>query len=379
MLFRIPLLTINRSNSLKKTFSHSFLLITGLPVVATLVYLIVLAQPAFETETKLIVRENQSGSGSAIPGFASAILGPGAKTSYEDALILEDYLHSAAFIEKAATRFDLRAHFEDAPSDPFRRLAPDAAAESLHVFFRKMVTIGIIPESSIVTVNVRAFSPAVAEDVATFIIAESEKMINDLNERLVKSQTTLAQRELSRSQARLMEVRSELLEFQMAKGMIDPQGETSAYFSNIAALDSRLVEKRTRLRIESQYLQEDAFDIRRLKQEIQALEEQRREETRVLVTDEDVSMANTLQAYETLKMQMEFAQTAYSSAFALMETTIMEASRQEKFLLVIAPPHTPEAPVFPRPVRGTLTVFVLSCIGFGIYRLILATVRDHTI
>src|SRR5690606_13654167 len=125
--------------------------------------------------------------------------------------------------------------------------------------------------------------------------------------------------------------------------------------------------------------QDDAFDIQRLRQEIRALEEQRREETRRLVTEGDSNIANTLQTYERLKLQEEFALAAYTTAFALAEQVTLEASRQEKFLLVIAPPHVPEKPVFPRPIRGTATALVLSCIAYGIVRLILATIRDHTI
>lgn len=365
----------------KKKFPRltSFLLFCVIPTLAVAAYLTLLAQPAYETEVKLIVRENQGGSSPVIPGFTSALLGVGSKSSLEDALILEDYLHSAAFIELAADGFLLRNHFEDAPLDPFRRLESKAPSETFHKFIRQMVSIRVMPESSIMTIHVRAFTPVVAKQLADFIIEQSEQTINDLNQRMVSSQTTLAQRELAKSMERLSDVKDRLLQFQIANAMVDPVGETTAYFSNVAALDSRLVEKRTQLRTEAQYLQDDAFDLRRLRQEIKALEEQRKEETRLLVTEGDSSMANTLQAYESLKMQHEFALAAYASAFAMSEKATMEASRQEKFLLVIAPPHTPEKPVFPRPVRGTATVFILSCIGFGILRLVVATIRDHTI
>lgn len=355
------------------------LIFTAIPTLLALIYLTLLAQPIYETETKLIVRQNQTASSAAIPGFASALLGMGSKTSLEDALILEEYLHSATFIEIAARKLDLRSHFQKAPSDPFRRLSAEAASEDFHKFFRKMISVRIALDSSILSVSVRAFSPTVAWELADFIIERSEEMINDLNERMIRSQTSLVQRELNKSMDRLMEVREALLQFQIDNSMVDPVGETSAYFSNIAALDSRLVEKRTEMRTEAQYLQDDAFTIRRLRQEIQALEEQRKEETRLLVSEADGSMVATLQAYEKQKMQKEFALAAYTAAFALAEKTTMDASQQEKFLLVIAPPHKPQKPAFPKPVRGTATVFVLLCIGFGIFRLILATVRDHTI
>lgn len=367
-----------------RTFSgllprNRFLLATVVPSLVVLLYLTFFAQPTYETETKMIIRENRGDSGGAIPGLASTLLGAGSRISLEDALILQDYLHSAAFIDLAAERFDLREHFHDAPSDPLRRLGAEAPSETFHKFMRRMITIRIVPESSIISVQVRAFSPQLAQELARFIIEQSEEMINDLNERMVVSQTVLAKRELERSMERVSEAKDQLLRFRITNAMVDPAGEVSAFFGNVAALDSRLVERKTDLRTKSQYLREDAFELRQLRQEIRALEEQREEETRLLVTAGDESLATTLQAYEGLKLQEEFALAAYSAAFAMAEKATMEASRQEKFLLVIAPPHPPEKPVFPEPLRGTVTVFLLCCIGYGILRLVLATIRDHTI
>lgn len=352
---------------------------TAVPTIAAVAYLAFFAQPAYETEMKLIVRESQSASAAPVPGLTAGLLGMGSGKSLEDALILEDYLHSAAFIELAADRFNLRDHFHHAPLDPFRRLAENAPRETFYQYFRNAVSISVIPDSTIITVRVRAFSPDLAHELAEFAIERSETMINDLNERVVSAQTSVAQEELEQRQEQLLEVREKLLQFQIANAMVDPAGETRAYFSNIAALDSRLVEKRTELRTGGQYLQDNAFELRRLRQDIQAIEEQRQVETRLLVTEEGSSMATTVQAYEKLKMEQDFALSAYSSAFALAERTKSDAARQQKFLLTIAPPHTPEKPVFPQPARGGLTVFVLSCLGYGIFRLILATIRDHSI
>jgi capsular polysaccharide transport system permease protein len=354
------------------------LLVCVLPTLATAIYLTLLTQPTYQTEAQLIVRESQGSTGPILPGFASALLGAGSKTSLEDSLILQHYLHSAGFIELADEQFDLRRHFAEAPLDPLRRLSGTARAETFHEYFRKMVSIHVVHESSIMTIRVQTFSPVVAQALASFIIDQSEQMINHLNDRMTSSQTTLAQRELEKGTARLMAAREDLFRFQVANRMVDPVGETSAFFGNVATLDARLVEKRTQLRLEAHYLQEDSFDLRRLRQEIRALEEQRAEETRLLVTEGDTSMANTLQAFEKLQMNKEFALAAYTAAFTLAEKATLEASRQEKFLLVISPPHLPEKPVFPRPVAGTLTFFVLSWIGYGILKLVLATIRDHT-
>jgi capsular polysaccharide transport system permease protein len=365
--------------SFKRKSRNGLLLFILGPTAGFALYLTLFAQPTYETEAKLIVRESQGGGGGALPGFAATLLGFGGRTSMEDVLILEQYLHSAEFIEAAAAKFSLRDHFHSSPLDPFRRLEAGAEAETFYKFFRKMVTVGIRADSGVLTVQVRAFSPQTAQDLARFIIERSEETINALNQRMIAAQTTLAQAELAKKLDRLKEVRAQLLEFQISHAMVDPVSETTVYFGNVAALDGRLMEKRTELRAKSHYLQEDAFELRRLRQEIRALEEQRTEETRLLVSGGDASMARTLQSYEGLKLQLEFALTAYTAAVATAEQATMEATRQEKFLLVIAPPHAPEKPVFPRPLRGTATVLVLSCLGYGILRLIVATVRDHSI
>lgn len=48
-------------------------------------------------------------------------------------------------------------------------------------------------------------------------------------------------------------------------------------------------------------------------------------------------------------------------------------------LYPVSDAHVPDLPVAPRPVRGTFTVFALSALLFGIVRLVLATIRDHSV
>jgi capsular polysaccharide transport system permease protein len=116
-----------------------------------------------------------------------------------------------------------------------------------------------------------------------------------------------------------------------------------------------------------------------LQQQIAALSSQRQQETGNLVGAGDNSVAATLQAYEDIRIQSEFALQAYTAAFALAEAAKLEAGKQEKFLLLIAPPHLPEEPVFPSPIKGVLTVFICSSVLFGIGRLVISTIRDHSI
>lgn len=357
----------------------SFILFTGVPAILALVYLFFLAQPAYQAEVKLIVRENKEASSSIIPGLAASLLGTGFRTSVEDAYILMAYLHGSEFIELADRRLGLKAHYQSPAFDPLYSLESAPLAEEFYEYFRKRIVIKIAPESSIVSIQTKAFSPEMAEALAKLVIEESERAINTLNLRMVDAKTALAKKELEESQGNLIAKRKEMLRFQTEHAMVNPASEVTSHLSNVAGLDAKLVEKRTELRAKEQYLRPEAFEVRTLQQQISALDSQRQQETGNLVGAGDKSVAATLQGYEDLRMQAEFALQAYTSAFALAESAKLEAGKQEKFLLLIAPPRPPEEPVFPNPLKGVLTVFVCSVVLFGIGRLVISTIRDHSI
>jgi capsular polysaccharide transport system permease protein len=351
----------------------------GIPTLLVLLYLLFLAAPTYRTESQLIVRENQEGSASIVPGLAASLLGGGIKSSLEDTHVLVAYLQSNTLIDQIDAQLELRGHYSAPRFDFIRRLRTDAPAEAFYEFYRRHVTLTILPESSVLTLQVTAFDPAFAKKVADALVAASETAINQINARMIGAQTALAERELTKTRAQLTAARRALLDFQVANNIIDPAGEISTRLVSLAGLDERLVQKRADLRTKEQFLRPDAFEIRTLKQEIAALEAQRAQENERLVNPTSQGMAAAAQSYEEVKLTAEFALHAYTAALALDEKAKLDAGRQEKFLLPISPPHLPEEPSFPRPFLGTLTAFVLFSLIYGIARLIIATIRDHSL
>ncbi|MDF3056674.1 MAG: capsular biosynthesis protein [Rariglobus sp.] len=351
----------------------------GFPTLLALLYLLFFAASTYRTETRLIVRESSEETTNIIPGLAANLLGGGIKSSIEDAYILVDYLQSSALIEQVDAQLDLRAHYSAPRLDFIRRLASDAPAETLHDYYRRHVTISVAPESSIVTLQVDAFDPVFTQKFAQSLVTASEQAINQLNSRMVGAQTALAEKELARTRAELTAARRRLLDFQVAHNIVDPAGEIGSRLGSLAVLDERLVEKRAELRTKEQFLREDAFELRTLRQEITALEAQRNQENQRLINPDNHGMTVAAAAYEEVKLGAEFALHAYTAALALDEKAKLSAARQEKFLLPIAVPLQPEEPVFPAPFVGTLTAFILFSLLYGIIRLIIATIRDHTL
>jgi capsular polysaccharide transport system permease protein len=358
---------------------HPFRTCVGIPSLLVFLYLLLVAAPTYRTQTHIIVRENSEHSSSMIPGLAASILGGGIKSSLEDAYILVDYLQSSALIEKIDAQLNLRAHYSSPKLDFVRRLSSEASTEDLHAFYLRHIKIIVTPESSIVQLQVDAFDPAYSQQLAQALVAASERAINEINGRMVAAQTDLATRELVKTRQHLDAARRKLLEFQVANNIVDPAGEIGARLTTLAGLDSRAVERKAELRTKEQFLRDDAIELRILRQEIDAIEAQRNQENLRLVNPSNPGMTAAAQAYEEVKFEAELTLQAFTAALALDEKAKLDAARQAKFLLPISQPHLPQDHTFPKPLIGTLTAFILFSLLYGITRLVLATIRDHTL
>ncbi|MCH8474838.1 MAG: hypothetical protein LAT55_06370 [Opitutales bacterium] len=356
------------------------IIFVGVPSALLLGYLSIFAQPTYETETQIVIRENGQGSGMQIPGINASLLGGAGGLSYEEGLILQQYLESAAFAEKAANELDLVEHFSEPRQDRFRTLSEAPTREALRRYIRRVVRVQTSSDSGIVVIRVRAFTPEFSQKLTDFVLAESERRINELNRRMVDAKTSSANRELQASEERVQSIRQEVLALQMEHGMVDPAREIAARFDHISSLDRRLVEVRSRIGVKSSFMQENSSELRRLRSEVEALENQRDEEVRrALEGTGENNIADLLRTYENLQQQKELALSSYAASFAMAEQAKMEASRQEKFILVISPTHLPEEPVFPQTGIHFLIGFLVILFGYSIGRLVWATVQDHTV
>ena len=89
------------------------------------------------------------------------------------------------------------------------------------------------------------------------------------------------------------------------------------------------------------------------------------------------SLSSMMGEFMPLAEERKFAEKAYLSALASLETARLEAARQQVYLSVIVPPGLPEEADFPRPWRMIgLTALVATTIWLigllGVY-----SIREH--
>lgn len=357
---------------------YGLALFVVIPVVIALVYSGFFAHSYYTVESQVIIRESDSNPAPMLPGLALGFLG-NTSISLEDSYILEGYLKSGTFLEQLDAEFDLRSHYNDTGADILNRLSGDASKEDFLEYFRSKLDIKIDPESKIISMLTTAFTPEMAKDVNLFMLEASEDEINRLNRIISKAQTQFAKSELEVAESFLIGAEEKLLAFQYEKGIADANSEAASLFTRISELEGALTAKETELKGMLKYIREDTIPVRALKQEIEAIKQQLEEEDNEMSGSADGSMLPVIKTFHRLRMEVDFATQAYASSFAALEAAKLEVTRQEKFLLLVAPPELPEEPSGPKPLLSALTVLVVALLLFGILKLIIATIRDHTI
>lgn len=352
-------------------------LFIALPTLVAGIYLGFIASEQYAATSQFIIKQ----SNSQAPPIALGIpfLGNKTSTSAEDALIIKDHIYSTEMFEKLEAQLDLIKHYNDPVIDRWSRLPQDASREDKLEYFNKLLSVSIDPDSAIVSLNTRAFTPEMAAAVNSSILTISENFINEISISLAEAQVDFVRHEVEKAEANLASARTKTLAFQSKYNLLDPESESVSLFGRISEMEAKLTEKRTELKTLSSFLQEDSPRIATVKREITALESQIKEETRMLAGTEELSLNQIMAQHQELKIEQEFALNTYTSALASLETARTDASRQMKFLIIVSDTGVPEEASQPKAVRGTLTIFVIASLIFFVIRLIVATINDHNV
>ena len=366
-------------NSLYKSFrKNSLLFCVGLPTLIVGVYTTILATDEIAASATAIVKENNDSAGPEIPGFASTIFNYGSSTSLEDAYLLESYLKSESFILKMNQKLELDKHFSNSGFFLFQRLSTRSDADTLYSYIIDRLTIQLSIDSSIITIKFRSFDPTYSKKVLNYIVQEAEAKINDLSQRMSDSYMSLAWRQLERSEAELRVANQALLEFQTKNGWLN-ESEITTEFTQIETLRGRLIESQVERQTLLQSMRPETPRVQNLNTKIEAMEMSLTGLQSKLLKDESGSSISLANDYSRLSLELEFSQNKYAASTSAFEQAQKEASQQHKFLLLISPVVAESVLAAPKPLESTMTTFIVSILAYLVIRLIILTIRDHTV
>lgn len=336
-----------------------------------------MATDRYVSQAQVTVRSSGEVAAQSLDGMLGGLV---SSAGSKEAYIVQEYVQSEEIVRKLQGWLDLREMWSAERIDPVARLPENATLHELHQYYQSMVTATYDSEKNVVTIEVQGYTPDDAQALATSIISLSESLVNRISERIQTDAVEFAKQEVADAEDRLREVRLDIKQFQNKHGDLDPQRSAEAIGSIIADLESQLAKVRTKIASQSTYMRDDSAAMESLYAEEQALQaqiERERERLTGQVSGGGETYADLLVDYERLKVQQEFARSAYEKAQTALETARLEASRKQLYLVDFVQPSLPDEATRPERIRNVLIAFVGGIVAFAIISLIAAAVREH--
>lgn len=372
------------TKAVKETIKRNGLTRTGilifvfLPTILTVIYLSVFASDMYTSVTKVAL---QSENSQTLPGMelASSFLGSfGSSNTY--AFIIQDYIHSAAMLQELDKQLNLWDHYSNPQYDLVFRLPAKTSQERFVKYWNRMVDAKFETDSGIISVSVKAFTPAMAKSIGEAILVQSEKLVNHMNERAQQDTLLRAYDEVKLAEQRVANIRQELTEFRDTHTMLDARASAESFQGLLSHLEGQAIEARVKLKQSLTYFHENSPQVRALQLDLEAIEKQLAEEKARVAgqRQEGERMSSVMAEYEQLAVENEFAQKQYISALSSLEIARVQAGAKSQYIVAYQHPTLPDEPRFPRPLYHSFLVFVISWMLFFIVSFIVAAIREHS-
>nr|WP_320011014.1 hypothetical protein [uncultured Desulfobulbus sp.] len=350
-----------------------WLLCVALPMLFVLIYFGFWASDMYISETRFSLRSQEGGGSTELLSF----LGQSTGGTGTDAHVIEEYIESSELLALLDQQLSLKDHYQNPKADFFSRLQQKPSQEEFTLYFQRQVSIHFDQTSGILKLQVRAFTPQVAQNICQAILTKSEDLVNRLRERAIEDSLSLSRSEIKRAEIRLANIRNKLHQFRQNHNLLDPTAEAGKVEGLVAELEGAAVKIRAELAETKSYMRNDSPKIIGLKAKLQALEEQIVKE-KLRLSGQGKGTVNSLAAeYEQLTIEHEFAQKELVVAMQVMEAARVRTESKSRYLVAFIQPTLPDEPLWPRRGYAIGVSFAGILLIFGMGSLMVAAIKEH--
>ncbi|TFY99925.1 chain-length determining protein [Ramlibacter rhizophilus] len=349
--------------------------LVALAIAVLATFWLFIAADRYVSEARVVLQRSDLSQGQTVD-FANLIAGGGGGNR-ADQLWLRDHLLSTEMLRQADAALKLRAHYSEGGDWWTRLSSADEPIELFKEYFHQRVAIELDEFAGVLSIEVQAYTPEMAQALAAFLLQQGEAAMNRMGHSLAQEQVRFLEQQVGAHSQRVQATRLAVLEFQNKKGLVSPLATTENLAAVVSRLEAQLSELQTRRRALLGYLQASAPNVVELDLQIAATENQMRQERGRLAAPGGRTLNATVEEFQRLQLEAEFAQEVYKTALVALERGRVEATRTLKKLTVLQAPSVPEYPMRPRRYYNTLVYSLLVLMLAGVAHLLLAIVRDH--
>jgi capsular polysaccharide transport system permease protein len=358
-----------------RTALFSFLICVLLPVAFAAVYYGFIASNQFVAEFRFTVKDAAPRTPAANNPLMSIIGGINGTNNADNYLVV-DYLTSRQAVEELEKRISVTTLYSKPTIDWWGRYNPNQPIERFISYWQSAITTRYDQVTGIAFAQVRAYTPEDALLIANSLVALSEELVNGIANRTQNDAVRFAEREVQKSEKRLLETRAKLTEYRNRTGVIDPT--TSVAASN-ATLVQTLRATLTQLETQQSALLRQQLDptsptLSVLNNQIRSTKEQlQKVESSILQDRDGVSLSRVMAEYEQLDLERQFAQSMVTSAMQALDQARASAASQHLYITPYVQPHLPQSATYP---RRFFSVLVVAGIAFLIWVVVLLVGRS---
>lgn len=345
----------------------SFAGFVGLPVLLMTAYLYIFAADQYASTVGFTVRTEESGSAMEILGGLTKL----STASSSDTDILYKFIQSQELVLAMDESLDLHKLYGKPRFDPVFRLSENASIEETVSYWKKMVRIYYDPGIGLMEIEVRAFDPADAKAIAVDIFARSTARINELSAIARADTMRYARDELDTAVERLKEARQALTLFRNETQIVDPSADIQGQMGLLTSLNTQLATALIELDILIETTRETDPRMEQTRRKIAVIERRiadEREKLGVGQGRDGKAYADLVGTFESLQVDLNFAEKAYISALSAYDTAVAEARRQSRYLAAYVEPTLAQTPLYP---QRLVIILVGGFVIFGLWSICL--------
>lgn len=354
-----------------------FLLFVGVPFLLTSFYYGLLASDVYVSESRFVIKAPNQKS-SQMSTLANLIQTTGLSSGQEQASEVMDYIRSRSALAQLSKTTKVEALFSRPEADFLAQYpAPwdERRQENLFRYYRSMVGVSADHDTGVVVLQTKAFRPEDAHLLNERLLAQSETLINELNNRARQRGISEAQNNVKVAEGRVRAARIALSKFRSSVELIDPARQAGG----VLEISNKLISERAALTARIDLMERVApanpalpamrTNLRALSREIEALNSR--------AVGPPSAIASKLAPYDALQLEQEFATQMLTAANASLETARADALKQQFYLERVAEPNKPDLAELPHRLKMILTVLGAALCLYFIGWMFVVGILEH--
>jgi capsular polysaccharide transport system permease protein len=355
------------------------LLITVLlPTLFAIVYYGFIASNMYTSESRFVVRSPQRQQSSSVLG--SILSGSIFARSQDEAYAVHNYILSRNALIELDKSLNLRESFASKGNDILTRFPTpfsDDSFEALYRYYQSHIDIVYDNTSGITTLRTTSHSPELSKLMNNQLLAISEHLVNDINERARSDLLQYASSELQQAQLRAKEASVAVAAFRGQRSVFDPEKQASLQIQQLSKLQDDLLATKTQL-AQIKSLSPDNPQIPVLQGRSNLLQTEINNETSRVMGRGDASLAGKTADFERLSFDKVFADRQLASALLALESARNEGLRKSLYLETIVSAIAPDQASEPKKLRMILLILAFGLLLYAVLSLIVAGIREHS-